>query len=125
MKKKKDCRIRIGKNGGPISAKDNGEPFGKIIAKMVLPGNSAHMKWPEAKPGAGVKMALEEWQIIDYILCMSVSLWNTRDPILKERYFGLGGNEGNHGEDVKELYYFLDATPTHSYLKMLYKYPAA
>src|SRR5450631_134502 len=56
-------------------------------------------------------------------LCISVSLWNTHDPILKERYYGLGGNEGNHGEDVKELYYFLDATPTHSYLKMLYKYP--
>ena len=56
-------------------------------------------------------------------LCLSVSLWNTQDPILKERLFGLGGNEGNHGEDVKELYYFLDATPTHSYLKMLYKYP--
>ena len=56
-------------------------------------------------------------------LCLSVSLWNTRDPILKERMFGLSGNEGNHGEDVKELYYFLDATPTHSYLKMLYKYP--
>jgi Glycosyl hydrolase family 63 C-terminal domain len=56
-------------------------------------------------------------------LCMAVSLWNTRDPILKERLFGLGGNQGNHGEDVKELYYFLDATPTHSYLKMLYKYP--
>ena len=50
-------------------------------------------------------------------------MWNTQDPILKERYFGLSGNEGNHGEDVKELYYFLDATPTHSYLKMLYKYP--
>jgi hypothetical protein len=58
-------------------------------------------------------------------LCMSVSLWNTRDTILKERYFGLTGNQGNHGEDVKELYYFLDATPTHSYLKMLYKYPHA
>jgi hypothetical protein len=57
------------------------------------------------------------------LLCMSVGLWNTRDPILKERLYGLGGNEGNHGEDVKELYYFLDATPTHSYLKMLYKYP--
>jgi hypothetical protein len=56
-------------------------------------------------------------------LCLAVSLWNTRDPILKERLFGLTGNQGNHGEDVKELYYFLDATPTHSYLKMLYKYP--
>jgi hypothetical protein len=58
-------------------------------------------------------------------LCIAVSLWNERDPILKERYFGLTGNQGNHGEDVKELYYFLDATPTHSYLKMLYKYPQA
>jgi hypothetical protein len=58
-------------------------------------------------------------------LCMSVSLWNEKDSILKERYFGLTGNQGNHGEDVKELYYFLDATPTHSYLKMLYKYPRA
>jgi hypothetical protein len=58
-------------------------------------------------------------------LCIAVSLWNERDPILKERYFGLTGNQGNHGEDVKEIYYFLDATPSHSYLKMLYKYPQA
>ena len=56
-------------------------------------------------------------------LCLSVALWNERDPILKERLFGLTNREGNHGEDVKELYYYLDATPTHSYLKMLYKYP--
>jgi len=55
-------------------------------------------------------------------LCLSLALWNGRDPILKERLFGLTNGEGNHGEDVKELYYFLDATPTHSYLKMLYKY---
>jgi hypothetical protein len=56
-------------------------------------------------------------------LCWSLALWNGRDPILKERMFGLNNAEGNHGEDVKELYYYLDATPTHSYLKMLYKYP--
>ena len=56
-------------------------------------------------------------------LCLAVALWNGRDPILKERLFGLTNNEANHGEDVKELYYYLDATPTHSYLKMLYKYP--
>ena len=56
-------------------------------------------------------------------LCLSLGLWNSRDPILKERLFGLTNGEGNHGEDVKELYYYLDATPTHSYLKMLYKYP--
>jgi hypothetical protein len=56
-------------------------------------------------------------------LCLSLALWNERDPILKERLFGLTNSEGNHGEDVKELYYYLDATPSHSYLKMLYKYP--
>ncbi|MEO8428485.1 MAG: glucosidase [Verrucomicrobiota bacterium] len=56
-------------------------------------------------------------------LCFSLALWNGKDPILKERIFGLTNSEGNHGEDAKELYYYLDATPTHSYLKMLYKYP--
>ncbi len=56
-------------------------------------------------------------------LCFSVALWNGRDPILKERLFGLGNREGNHGEDVKELYYYLDNIPTHFYMKYLYKYP--
>src|SRR5438309_10945531 len=59
------------------------------------------------------------------VLCFSVALWNGRDPILKERLFGLTGSEGNHGEDVKELYYYLDSTPTHSYMKALYKYAQA
>jgi hypothetical protein len=56
-------------------------------------------------------------------LCFAVALWNGRDPILKERLFGLTGHEGNHGEDVKEYYFYLDSTPTHSYMKYLYKYP--
>jgi hypothetical protein len=56
-------------------------------------------------------------------ICFALALWNGRDPILKERLFGLTGSEGNHGEDVKEYYYYLDSTPTHSYLKYLYKYP--
>ncbi len=56
-------------------------------------------------------------------LCFALALWNGRDPILKERYFGLTGSEGNHGEDVKEYYFYLDNTPTHSYMKGLYKYP--
>ncbi|HQZ17772.1 MAG TPA: glucosidase, partial [Vicinamibacteria bacterium] len=56
-------------------------------------------------------------------LCFGLALWNGRDPILKERLFGLAAPEGNHGEDVKELYYYLDSTPTHSYFKALYKYP--
>ncbi len=58
-------------------------------------------------------------------LCFALSLWNGRDPILKERLFGLTGPQGNHGEDVKELYFYLDSTPTHSYMKALYKYPQA
>ncbi len=58
-------------------------------------------------------------------LCFAIALWNGRDPILKERLFGLTGPEGNHGEDVKECYYFLDSTPTHSYMRALYKYPQA
>ncbi|MUG93864.1 glucosidase [Scytonema sp. UIC 10036] len=56
-------------------------------------------------------------------LCFAIALWNGEDPILKERFFGLTGSEGNHGEDVKEYYFYLDNTPTHSYMKMLYKYP--
>ncbi len=58
-------------------------------------------------------------------LCFSIALWNGRDPILKERLFGVTGPEGNHGEDVKECYYYLDSTPTHSYMRGLYKYPQA
>ncbi len=57
--------------------------------------------------------------------CLSLALWNGRDPCLKERLYGLDNGQGNHGEDVKELYYFLDGTPTHSYMRMLYKYPQA
>jgi hypothetical protein len=58
-------------------------------------------------------------------ICFALALWNGRDPILKERLFGLDGNEGNHGEDVKECYFYLDNTPTHSYMRYLYKYPQA
>src|SRR5271154_738042 len=58
-------------------------------------------------------------------LCFALALWNGRDPILKERLFGLTNSEGNHGEDVKEYYFYIDSTPTHSYMKYLYKYPQA
>jgi hypothetical protein len=59
------------------------------------------------------------------LICFGLALWNGRDPILKERLFGLTGHEGNHGEDVKEYYFYLDSTPAHTYMKMLYKYPHA
>src|SRR5579864_7798400 len=57
------------------------------------------------------------------LICFAPAFWNGRDPILKERLFGVTGHEGNHGEDVKEYYFYLDSTPTHSYMKYLYKYP--
>ena len=56
-------------------------------------------------------------------MCFAIALWNERDPILKERLFGLTGPQGNHGEDVKEIYWYHDATPTHSYMAMCYRYP--
>ena len=56
-------------------------------------------------------------------LCFALALWNSKDPIIKERLFGLTNSEGNHGEDVKEYYYYLESTPTHSYMRYLYKYP--
>src|SRR5215213_7049837 len=59
------------------------------------------------------------------VLCFALAMWNGRDPILKERLFGLINSESNHGEDVKEYYFYLDSTPTHSYMKYLYKYPQA
>src|ERR1700733_6474588 len=58
-------------------------------------------------------------------MCFALALWNGTDPILKERLFGLTGEEGNHAEDVKEAYFYIDSTPTHSYMKALYKYPQA
>jgi hypothetical protein len=57
------------------------------------------------------------------LLCFALAFWNKKDPIIKERFFGVTGSEGNHGEDVKEYYFYIDSTPTHSYMKMLYKYP--
>src|ERR1700694_2107096 len=65
------------------------------------------------------------WTDRECRLCFALALWNGRDPILKERLFGLSNPQGNHGEDVKECYFYLDSTPTHSYAKALYKYPQA
>ncbi len=76
-----------------------------------------------AAPIAGAKTGCSGICDRECRLCFSVGLWNGRDPILKERLFGVTGPEGNHGEDVKECYYYLDSTPTHSYMKALYKYP--
>ena len=74
-------------------------------------------------PTAGTRTASPASATAIRQICFALALWNGRDPILKERLFGLTGNEGNHGEDVKEYYFYLDSTPTHSYMKYLYKYP--
>ncbi|WP_338038098.1 MGH1-like glycoside hydrolase domain-containing protein [Neosynechococcus sphagnicola] len=74
-------------------------------------------------PIVGAKMAWGGISDDHQVLCFALALWNGKDPILKERMFGLTNNEGNHGEDVKEYYFYLDSTPTHSYMKYLYKYP--
>ncbi|NGX27124.1 MAG: hypothetical protein K940chlam6_01055, partial [Chlamydiae bacterium] len=94
------------------------EDYGNGNPWQAFPFDEAHsrvFRWGED----GLGGICDRFQYI----CFALALWNGKDPILKERLFGLGSDEGNHGEDVKELYYYLDATPTSSYLKMLYKYP--
>ncbi|QJD95516.1 glucosidase [Mucilaginibacter robiniae] len=93
---------------------NNGDAWNYITHDMA---RSKAYRWGE-EGIAGISDDQQE-------LCLSLALWNGQDPILKERLFGLTNSEGNHGEDVKELYYYLDSTPTHSYFKMLYKYPQA
>src|SRR6202000_3403684 len=90
----------------------NGDAWNYITHDMA---RSKAYRWNEE----GIAGICDELQLV----CFSIALWNKKDPIIKERYFGLSNPEGNHGEDVKELYYYLDSTPTHSYMKMLYKYP--
>ncbi|MFC0771330.1 MGH1-like glycoside hydrolase domain-containing protein [Terrimonas alba] len=92
----------------------NGDPWNYTTHDMA---RSKAYRWGEE----GIAGICDDEQL----LCFALSLWNKQDPILKERYFGLTNTEGNHGEDVKELYYYLDNTPAHSYMKMLYKYPQA
>ncbi|MEP6514497.1 MAG: glucosidase, partial [Parafilimonas sp.] len=90
----------------------NGDAWNFVTHDMA---RSKTYRWGEE----GIAGICDEHQL----LCFSVALWNKKDPILKEIFFGLSNEQGNHGEDVKELYYYLDATPVHSYMKMLYKYP--
>lgn len=91
---------------------ENGNAWGFISHDMA---RSKAYRWGEE----GIAGISDDTQS----LCFSLACWNGADPFLKERLFGVAGNEGNHGEDVKEYYYYLDSTPTHSYMKMLYKYP--
>jgi hypothetical protein len=117
------CKILYIKNGGPYlserqwgTVREDYSEYGN--AWDYFPHDHARSKvyrWGED----GIAGISDDMQRI----CFAVTLWNGKDPILKERLFGLTGHEGNHGEDVKELYYYLDNTPSHSYMKHLYKYP--
>ncbi len=96
-----------------------------LLAPTARPGATSPTTTPAAAPTAGARTGCSGSRDRQCRLCFALALWNGKDPILKERLFGLTGPEGNHGEDVKELYYYLDSTPTHSYMKALYKYPQA
>jgi hypothetical protein len=126
LRLKESCeRTRHWKRWGPYlserqwgTVREDYSPYGN--AWEFLPHDQARSKayrWGED----GLAGISDRHQYI----CFALALWNGRDPILKERLFGLTGNEGNHGEDVKEYYFYLDSTPTHSYMKYLYKYPQA
>ena len=90
-----------------------------------MPGTTSPTTRPARAPTTGARMAWPASATTSSCLCFALALWNGHDPILKERLFGLTNSEGNHGEDVKEYYFYLDSTPTHSYMKYLYKYPQA
>ena len=114
---------RHGVNGDLISVKDNGGPSAKITAIQAMRGITLPTTSPGRAPIDGEKMASPASRMISSEFVLSLALWNEKDPILKERLFGLTNSEGNHGEDVKEYYFYLDSTPSHSYMKYLYKYP--
>ena len=114
-----------GGNGGPISASASGGLFGKTTARMEMPGIISRMTRHASRAYHWGEDGLAGFSDDKQRLCFAVALWNGSDPILKERLFGLTNSEGNHGEDVKEYYFYLDSTPTHSYMKYLYKYPQA
>ena len=115
----------IGSDGDRICRSGSGERSARTTAPNgtaweSFPFEHAHARtyrWGED----GIGGISDRHQMI----CFALAMWNGRDPILKERLFGLTGNQGNHGEDVKEQYFYLDSTPTHSYMRMLYKYPQA
>ena len=114
-----------GNAGGLMSRNGSGAPCVRTTAPVETPGTICPTITRGAALIAGARMASPGISDRHQYICFALALWNGKDPILKERLFGLTGNEGNHGEDVKEYYFYLDSTPTHSYMKFLYKYPHA
>ena len=121
---------RRGRRASPGGAGDrtcpsaSGGPSARTTAPTATPGTTSRTTTPAPAPTAGARTGSPGSRDDRQRLCFALALWNGKDPILKERLFGLTNAEGNHGEDVKELYYYLDATPTHSYMQLLYKLPA-
>ena len=114
-----------GSAGGRTSPSASGARCARTTRPTATAGTTSRTTTRAAAPTAGARTACSASRDRECRLCFALALWNGRDPILKERLFGLTGPEGNHGEDVKECYYYLDSTPTHSYMKALYKYPQA
>ena len=113
------------KSGAPTSASGNGARCARTTATAATPGTTSPTTRRGRAPTAGARTVWAASATTTSVLCFALALWNGSDPILKERAFGLANSEGNHGEDVKEYYFYLDSTPTHSYMKYLYKYPQA
>jgi hypothetical protein len=116
-------KVMPGENGDPIWVNVNGVPYAKITATMVKAWDHFTHDHARSRTYRWGEDGIDGFSDDNQQLCLGLALWNGQDTILKERLFGLTNAQGNHGEDVKELYYYLDATPSHSYLKILYKYP--
>ena len=116
---------RRGRSGGRTSASGSGAPCARTTARAATPGTTSRHDQARSRAYRWGEDGLAGISDDQQRLCFALALWNGKDPILKERLFGLTNSESNHGEDVKEYYFYLDSTPTHSYMKYLYKYPQA
>ena len=114
-----------GRSGGRTSASGSGGRCARTTARAATPGTTSRHDQARSRAYRWGEDGLAGISDDQQRLCFALALWNGKDPILKERLFGLTNSEGNHGEDVKEYYFYLDSTPTHSYMKYLYKYPQA
>ena len=99
--------------------------FGRTTAPMAAHGTSSRSTTPASRAYRWNEAGLAGWCDRDQTVCLGLALWNGQDPILKERPFGLNNQEGNHGEDVKDYWFYTDNLPTHTYAAMTYKYPQA
>ena len=117
--------MRPGESGGRTSASGSGARCARTTAQDGDAWNYFPHDHARSRAYHWGEDGLAGFSDLKQRLCFALALWNGKDPILKERLFGLSNGEGNHGEDVKEYYFYLDSTPTHSYMKWLYKYPQA